>query len=246
MISTRPSRVSHGSRFVVLSIAAALAVGLVSVAANAAVTLQNMEIIKIVDGDTVHVLDQSGKKIKIRMVGMDTPELHLATENGFQGQLPWGDDAAEYLAQLLPLGAKVEVISFGQDKYGRTLGQVIYRGLNVNVEQVQQGHAVSYVICNTGACTKQDLEEQLTATLQSACNEAQKARRGIFSASNPLKELPFEFRLRLQHRKPDKFVGDLRTQEYVTPERYKEIPACDRLFFLSESDAKTLGYSFRK
>jgi hypothetical protein len=54
--------------------------------------------------------------------------------------------------------------------------------------------------------------------------------------------MPFEFRLRIQKRRPDKWVGDLKTRQYVSPEKFKEIPVCDRIFFLSEADAQSLGF----
>ncbi|SGO78193.1 Endonuclease YhcR precursor [Mycobacterium tuberculosis] len=60
-----------------------------------------------------------------------------------------------------------------------------------------------------------------------------------------MKELPFEFRLRVGNRKPDKFVGDFATKEYVTPEKYREVPLENRVFFWREEDAKRAGYTKR-
>jgi endonuclease YncB( thermonuclease family) len=158
------------------------------------------------------------------------------------GQPPWGDQSSKSLARTLTPGTRLELIDFGKDKYGRTLGHLIENGRNVNVEQVRKGQAVSYIICESGKCTEQALQEIRYHELQDACQRAEKAGLGIFDPTQPLRELPFEFRLRMQNRKPDKFVGNLVTREYVPPARYREIPVCDRIFFMAEKDAKALGY----
>ncbi len=55
--------------------------------------------------------------------------------------------------------------------------------------------------------------------------------------------MPFEFRLRMQKRKADKFVGDFATQQYRRPAEYKKIDVCSRVFFMKEDDAKKVGYT---
>lgn len=204
--------------------------------------MQKVVVKKVVDGDTVHVLDSKNNLIKVRMHGIDSAESHLVTEHGVVGQQPWGDQAAESMAQILQKGSKVELEYFGQDKYGRTLGHLVVNGLNANVEQVRLGHAISYVICELGRCTDKNLEEVRSGEIMEACRAAQKAGRGVFNPSKPLREMPFEFRLRHQKRKADKYVGNMLTREYLSPDRYKEIPVCDRVFFLSEKDAQNLGF----
>ncbi len=213
--------------------------------AQAAVSYRDVVIERVVDGDTVHVRDLKNRRIKVRMQGMDTPETHLVTGNGVVGQMPWGDDATRELERLLPVGRRAELEDFGTDKYGRTLGHVVLNGRNANIEQVRRGQAVSYIICGPGNCNEDFLEEIHAEEIVEACHQAKKAGLGIFNPSNPLKELPFEFRLRHQKRKADKYVGNIATREYVTPSRYESIPVCDRIFFLSEQDAKDLGFRRR-
>lgn len=205
-----------------------------------------IRVLRIVDGDTVHAIDDEGAGIKIRMHGIDAPELHLSTDQGTYAQLPWAADAETLIQSLVRPGARGDLISFGFDKYRRTLGQIVVGGVNVNVEMVKRGAAISYAICAAGDCSEETLRQQNVGEFQAACHSAQTRGLGIFDPRNPLKEMPFEFRLRMQKRKADKFVGNLNTREYVTPERYKEIPVCDRVFFLTEFDAQNLGYKLKK
>jgi len=211
--------------------------------ASAAVVTRKLVVDRVVDGDTVHGRDSSNQVIKIRMQSIDAPESHLPTDHGVVAQAPWGDLSGKALTRALPKGTRVELLDFGKDKYGRTLGHLILNGTKINVEQVRQGQAVSYIICEPGHCTEQALEEIFVAEVQQACHEAQKAGRGIFNPKNPLLEMPFEFRLRAQKRQADKYVGNLVTHEFVSPENYRQIPVCDRIFFMNQKDAKALGYS---
>jgi endonuclease YncB( thermonuclease family) len=215
-------------------------------AALARVTTEAFQITTVIDGDTVHGLDAQGKKIKVRMQGMDAPELHLMTEHGTFAQLPWAVASGHALENLVRLGERIELRVFGKDKYGRTLGQIVVRGMNVNLELVRQGAAISYSICPAGHCTEEMVREQQVHEFAEACRQAESRGIGVFDPREPLDEMPFEFRLRIQGRKADKFVGSLTTGEYVSPDRYREIPVCDRIFFLSEQDAAQLGFRLRK
>ena len=230
------------SRFGVIALVATFLAG----AAQAAVTVSDFQITRVVDGDTLHGVDGSGKTIKVRMQGIDAPELHLATDEGVFGQLPWGAQSEKVMSSLVRIGDAGKIHSYGFDKYGRTLGQVVVKGMNLNLEMVKRGAAVSYAICPAGDCTEASVREQQAYEFQEACQYAKDKGLGIFDARKPLKEMPFEFRIRMQKRQPDKFVGNLKTSQYVTPERYNEIPVCDRIFFLSEADAQSLGYKLKK
>ncbi len=233
---------SHFGRFCL----SALVVTFVAGASQAAVKVSDFQVTRVVDGDTIHGLDRAGNKIKVRMQGIDAPELHLATEDGVVGQLPWGAQSEKVMSSLVRVGDTGKIHSYGFDKYGRTLGQVVIKGTNLNLEMVKRGAAVSYAICPAGDCTEASVREQQAYEFQEACQYAQDNGLGIFDPRKPLKEMPFEFRIRMQKRQPDKFVGNLKTSEFVTPERYKEIPVCDRIFFLSEADAQSLGYKLKK
>ncbi len=86
------------------------------------------------DGDTLWVVPEGrSKKIKVRIKGIDAPEL---CQN-------WGLQSREALrAQLM--GQVVQVHSAELDQYGRTLGQVVFQQQDVGEWLVSQGHAWSY------------------------------------------------------------------------------------------------------
>ena len=55
--------------------------------------LENLQIKRVVDGDTVHVFSK-GELLKVRLVEIDTPEMDQ----------PHGQEAKEYLENLLKEG----------------------------------------------------------------------------------------------------------------------------------------------
>jgi endonuclease YncB( thermonuclease family) len=231
---------------VVLATAVLMMTSSMFATAKAAVQIHQVTVVRIVDGDTVHAKDKKNQIVKIRMQGIDSPESHLITDHGVVGQMPWGEEASLSLQKMLKKGDQVELEDFGKDKYGRTLGHVILNGKNTNIEQVRKGQAISYIICEVGGCTDEHLEELYAEEIMAACHAAQRAGLGVFNPANPLTEMPFEFRIRQQNRTADKFVGNYVTKEYVQPKDYKSIPVCDRIFFLSEKDAKKSGYTLAK
>jgi hypothetical protein len=77
---------------------------------------------------------------------------------------------------------------------------------------------------------------------QTANVSAKKNGKGIWNPNNPLAEHPFEFRLRISNKTSNKYVGNYYKKEYVVPEKYKQIPVENRVFFFRESDAISAGY----
>jgi micrococcal nuclease len=95
---------------------------------------------RVVDGDTIDVVVR-GRVEAVRMLGIDTPEVHL------EGAPPecFGREAAAFTASLLPPGTRVRLERdvVGRDHYGRLLAHV-YRladGLLVNEAILRAGYA---------------------------------------------------------------------------------------------------------
>ncbi len=196
---------------------------------------------KVVDGDTIRFLPDGSepgtKAWPIRMVTVDTPETHLPGPGGVYSQGYWGDAATAQLARLVKVGETVEVDSYGLDKYGRVLGRVYKRGgVDVNLKMVASGWGSLYVICDGHSC---DLDPNYRA----ACQYAMRNETGIFDPARPLPELPFIFRSIHQKRPLSKFVGNITTKEYVQPSEWEKVPLCDRVFFMTQTDARREGYS---
>tara|TARA_R110002049_G_scaffold298517_3_gene488295 strand:- start:374 stop:664 length:291 start_codon:yes stop_codon:yes gene_type:complete len=90
-------------------------------------------VISIADGDTLTILTNPNKQVKIRLAGIDTPE---------KAQ-PFGNKAKQALAKLT-FQQQVLIEVETTDKYGRTVGKVIVNGTDVNAELVRQGMAWVY------------------------------------------------------------------------------------------------------
>jgi len=87
-------------------------------------------VVSVHDGDTVRVLDAANVQHKVRLQGIDAPEI---------GQ-PFGTKSRDHLAALAK-GKMVTVHEHGHDKYGRTLGRIEIEGEDVNQKMVADGMA---------------------------------------------------------------------------------------------------------
>jgi len=90
-------------------------------------------VLSIGDGDTISVLER-GQKLKVRLACIDAPET---------AQSPYGISSRNQLKALLPLGSKVSLRVQAVDRYGRSVAEVIGKGL-INLAMVQSGQAFAY------------------------------------------------------------------------------------------------------
>ena len=95
------------------------------------------QIIKIVDGDTIHLNGE-----KIRFTGIDTPELKqtCVKENVIN---PCGVTAREILVNKIGNNI-VECISEGKDQYKRTLAECFVNNESLSSYLVKSGYAFAY------------------------------------------------------------------------------------------------------
>lgn len=100
--------------------------------ANAVQVLQAL-VVGVSDGDSITVLDADKQQHKIRLQGIDAPEKAQA----------YGQKSKESLSALV-YKKNVQVIWAKQDRYGRTVGQVMVGGLDACLEQVKRGMAWHY------------------------------------------------------------------------------------------------------
>ena len=91
-----------------------------------------LENIRVVDCDTIRA-EAKGKEIKIRLVEIDAPEMNQ----------PFGAQSKNFLNSLL-YEKDVTLISQGEDRYGRVLGNLFSNELNVNMLMVKFGFAWVY------------------------------------------------------------------------------------------------------
>jgi endonuclease YncB( thermonuclease family) len=230
-----------------------------SVALAGTSTIVTGKVTVISDGDTLHVEMDEGmsvpvrdgqkpplpgsRKMKIRMSDMDTPELHISLPGGkIASQGKYAELADARLKQLLPLGTRVSVVVKGVDVHGRTLAHVMLNGRDVNLQMVEEGHAIPYVICDPEQCSEGSGWDRDLEPFYRACEVARREGRGIFNKKEPLQMMPFEFRLKQMNRTADKYVGDVRTQMLVQPAEYSKVDLCRRAFFPKLEDAEAAGY----
>lgn len=88
------------------------------------------KVIRVVDGDTVYVLDSNKKQHNIRLAGIDAPE---------RGQ-PYNKAATKFLKKMIA-GKNVCVEWYKKDRYKRLVGVVFYNNKDINYQMVLNGYA---------------------------------------------------------------------------------------------------------
>jgi endonuclease YncB( thermonuclease family) len=107
--------------------------------------VQYARVTSVADGDTVNVRLATGANRRVRLLGIDTPEVYGAVvECG-------GPAASAAMKKMLPVGTRVQLVSdstqASTDRYGRLLRYVsrVADGRQVNRAQVYLGNATVYV-----------------------------------------------------------------------------------------------------
>jgi len=124
---------------------------LVSCAIEAA-TLQG-KVVGVADGDSITVLDDNKTQHKIRLLGIDAPEKAQA----------FGQKSKQTLHQLVH-NKQVTIEFQKKDKYGRTVGKVLFNGNDICLEQIKLGMAWHYKQYESEQ-TKEDRETYAQAEL---------------------------------------------------------------------------------
>lgn len=127
-------------------IATAFAALLISGCGSASTVPPRSRVTEVIDGDTI-IIDVDGHTERVRLTGVDTPELE---RTGRWGRPPraaecFSHEAHTFLRELLPLGTPVELRRdvVGRDDYNRILAYIHIpeSGIFVNYELVAQGFA---------------------------------------------------------------------------------------------------------
>ena len=99
---------------------------------------------RIIDGDTIDVNVDLGFDVKIkqrvRLYGINTPEVRTKNLN----EKKKGLEATEYLKKILPKEFVIETILNKRGKYGRVLGILWVKDVNINEKMVNEGYAKRY------------------------------------------------------------------------------------------------------
>jgi micrococcal nuclease len=129
-------------------------------------------VLKVVDGDTVDIRDDVHGRLRIRLLGIDTPE----TEKPGYTVGCWGPEASEFAKSTL-LGQRVAFITDPTqgtyDRYGRTLAYLDKAdGWDYSIEAARAGAAHSYIYHDHPA----ERADEIAAAEQ----EAKAAGRGLW------------------------------------------------------------------
>jgi len=114
----------------------------ISLVLSSIVTAQDFYLCtRVIDGDTIAV-EKNGKKEKVRLIGVDTPEtVHPSKPVEY-----FGKEASEFTRKKVE-GKRVnlEYDRQSRDKYGRLLAYVyIEDGTFLNAEIIRQGYGFAY------------------------------------------------------------------------------------------------------
>ncbi len=80
-----------------------------------------VQVVRLIDGDTIQVCCVFGDRVKVRFIGVDTPETH----HPMRGVEPYGMEAPEPNRKLLDgKTVRLEFDVQQLDRYGRTLAYI--------------------------------------------------------------------------------------------------------------------------
>ena len=132
-------------------------------------------IVGISDGDTVTLLDVNKRQYKIRLTAIDAPEK----------KMPFGQRSKEHLSDLV-FNKDVQVETEKLDRYGRTLGKILFDRKDINLAMINAGLAWHY--------RKYQREQSASDRLlyAHAEDQARQQRIGLWREPNPIP--PWEWR----------------------------------------------------
>jgi micrococcal nuclease len=198
---------------------------------------------KVVDGDTIHVRDESGRHFRIRLSGVDAPE---------KGQA-FGERARESLVRLLSAGP-VFVDVQSSDRYRRLLGKVTCGGRDVGLGQIVAGFAWFYPWADS-------ISEGDRALYSREERTARSGHLGLWRDPNPIP--PWQFRRgeragnfqanplpvpRVEANNlggnSGPIIGNRHSKVYHLPQcpSYNAVTPVNRVFFASPAEAEKAGY----
>jgi micrococcal nuclease len=142
---------------------------------------------QVVDGDTIDIEFQNGTSDTVRLLGVDTPEVHVETDPAEWEGVPSsqagrdclreeGYDASDYVSNQI--AGETVTIQFDdaadrRGSYGRLLAYVIVDGENLNYQLVNQGYARVY-----------DSTFSLSESFYTAESSARSAESGAWRCQN--------------------------------------------------------------
>lgn len=139
-----------------------------------------VQVISVVDGDTLHVRYDDGRQEKVRIIGIDSPEL---ARDGQPAEF-YADQARDYVADLLlDRTVYLEQDHSDTDRYGRQLRYVwLTQPDRITADAVQE-HLVSSILLSQGYATFVEigLDNKYELILRDNEKQARADRLGLWS-----------------------------------------------------------------
>jgi endonuclease YncB( thermonuclease family) len=175
------------------------------------------KVIGIADGDTITILTDSHKQIRVRLAEIDAPEKSQ----------PWGQNAKQALSGLI-FGRTVKLDTRGTDQYGRMLARIYSGSQYINAEMVRRGDAWAY---------QEYLTDYSLVTLE---NQARRQRTGLWSL--PTKDVVPPWQWRRGARSVEaKSVAPSETFQCGTKRYCRQMTSCaEARFYLQKCGVTTL------
>lgn len=127
------------------------------------------KVVGVSDGDTITLLLEGNKPVRIRLAQIDAPEKHQ----------DFGQKSKQSLSEMIYM-KEVTVKVWDTDRYGRIVGQIFDNGTDINLEQVKRGMAWVY--------TRYAKDPEYFKAMEIAKSK----KIGLWSMPNPVP--PWEFR----------------------------------------------------
>ena len=146
---------------------------------------------RVIDGDTVSVIYDNGKKAKVRINGIDAPELSQE----------WGKQSKEKLESMV-LNKRVILREEGTDKYRRTVGKLFIVNLKPGYPHVIDVQMIMLMSGSAWWYSKYDNNSRYEKSMGNAKKDAV----GLWSQNNPAPMNPSDYR---KMKKGSKTISNL-------------------------------------
>ncbi|WP_374001820.1 thermonuclease family protein [Bdellovibrio bacteriovorus] len=193
-----------------------------------------IKVISVHDGDTLTAVgaDDPTLRYKVRLMGVDTPEVDFMKET--QGEV--AISARDFLRSQIPADGIITLSDDSQvDKHGRILGRLLVGNKDLNLEMLKNGWGMIYFIY--------PFEKRIVSDYSRASKEAYDKRRGVFSNDYRDTQEPYQFRMKVQKQVGRNPVGDLELKKILPPEEINKVPVWKRVFFPNYEMAYQNGYN---
>lgn len=128
-------------------------------------------VIRVADGDTVTVVDKNGRRSKIRLLGIDAPEM----------KMPYGRESKVTLERLINGVNKNVTVSYRKvDRYKRLVGKLEANGKDLNLEMIKLGMAWYF------KKYRKDVDKADQRSYEKAQEAARDRKIGLWRDSNPM------------------------------------------------------------